>query len=161
MTIRRARDEDAEDIVEIYNDAVLHSVATFDTEPRTAAEERTRLRNRDERHAVLVAAEGDRVLGWASLSRWSERPAYAATVEISLYVRRGFRGQGIGKRLSRAVLEQGRESGLHAVVARIARGGTAGVHILEQLGFERIGVMREVGRKFGKWLDVILMQKLL
>ena len=159
MTIRSARLEDAAAIAEIYNEAVLNSVATFDTEPRTEERQRQRLEEGDGAHPVLVACEGSCVAAWASLSRWSDKGGYDSSAEISLYVRKGCRGRGIGKKLTEAVLRRGREEGLHLVIARIAAPGAASVHILQCLGFERTGVLEEAGRKFGRWLNVILMQK--
>jgi phosphinothricin acetyltransferase len=100
------------------------------------------------------------VVGWASLSQWSDRLAYADTAEISLYVRESLRGQGIGKRLIAAIVVEGEKAGLHTLIARIVAGNQASIRLHEAVGFEAIGVMREVGRKFGQLLDIHLMQKL-
>jgi phosphinothricin acetyltransferase len=161
MEIRAARSEDIREIFEIYNEAVLHSAATFDLEPRTEAQQERWFEEHWQRYPVVVAVEGNAIIGWSSLSRWSDKKAYDGTAEISLYIRDRWRGRGIGGGLTKAVLEKGKENGLHAVVARIAEPNRASMRILESLGFERIGVMREVGRKFGKLLDVTLMQKIL
>lgn len=100
------------------------------------------------------------VVGWASLSKWSDRLAYADTAEISLYVQESLRGQGIGKRLVEAIVVEGEKVGLHTVIARIAGGNQVSIRLHEAVGFNHIGVMREVGRKFGELLDVYLMQKI-
>jgi L-amino acid N-acyltransferase YncA len=97
-------------------------------------------------------------VGWASLSAWSDRCAYADTAEISLYVKEEERGKGIGRKLSGAILQAGKEAGLHTAIARIAEDNDASIHLAESLRFKHIGVMKEVGRKFGKLLDVYLMQ---
>jgi phosphinothricin acetyltransferase len=100
------------------------------------------------------------VVAWASLSPWSGRCAYSATAEISLYVDEEHRGRGIGKALTASVLEAGRSAGLHTIIARTVSENSASIHILEQWGFEHVGIMREVGMKFGRRLDVCLLQKI-
>lgn len=100
------------------------------------------------------------MVGWASLSKWSDRLAYADTAEISLYVHSSQRGRGIGKRLVEAVVIKGQKAGLHTLIARIVAGNQVSVRLHEGVGFEHIGIMREVGRKFGQLLDIHLMQKI-
>ena len=90
----------------------------------------------------------------------SERRAYAGTAEISLYVKEEFRGRGIGRQLMEAIIEEGQIVGLHTVIARIAGENRVSIHLHESLGFKQIGVMKEVGRKFGRLLDIELMQKI-
>ncbi|MBI5966794.1 MAG: N-acetyltransferase [Deltaproteobacteria bacterium] len=160
MVIRRAKLGDLTAITQIYNEAVQTTTATFDTEPKTVDERRTWFENHDQKHPIFVAQLGGEVLGWASLSRWSDRLAYAGTAEISLYVKEKFRGGGIGKKLLQAIVREGEKVGLHTVIARIAEGNKISVHLHESVGFEHIGIMREVGRKFGRLLDVYLMQKI-
>lgn len=100
------------------------------------------------------------VAGWASLSKWSDRLAYADTAEISLYVHSTQRGRGIGRRLVEAIVLEGQKADLHTLIARIAAGNQISVRLHEAAGFEHIGVMRQVGRKFGQLLDIHLMQKI-
>lgn len=100
------------------------------------------------------------VHGWASLSKWSTRCAYADTAEISVYVKQEYRGLGIGKRLMNNILVAGEAAGLHTVLSRITAGNNVSVHLHEQAGFEHIGVMKEVGNKFGRTLDVVMMQRI-
>ncbi len=95
-----------------------------------------------------------------SLSKWSDRCAYSDTAEISLYVKEEFQGKGIGKKLLEAIMQEGQKVGLHTVIARVAEDGKASIHLHESVDFEHIGIMREVGRKFGKLLDVHLLQKI-
>ncbi|MHC4459786.1 MAG: GNAT family N-acetyltransferase [Planctomycetota bacterium] len=109
-------------------------------------------------HPILVGESKGAVVAWASLSKWSDRPGYSGTAEISLYVKREFRGQGIGRKIGEAIMNEGKRVGLHTVVARIAEGNDASIHLAKTLGFRHVGVMKEVGRKFGKLLDVHLMQ---
>ena len=161
LTIRQATLEDLGAITEIYNDAILNTVATFDTEPKTLEEQRVWFANHVPKYPILVAEQDGLVVGWASLSMWSDRYAYTDTAESSLYVKKEYRGQGIGKRLLEAIIQEGKKAGFHSVMTRIAEGGEASVHLCESMGFRHVGIMKEVGRKFGKLLDVYLMQKIL
>ena len=161
VTIRPAKVEDLDVITEIYNDAIENTVATFDTEPKTLEEQRVWFTNHIPKYPILVAEQDGLVAGWASLSKWSEKDAYSETTEGSLYVKKGYRGQGIGKRLLEAIIQEGKKAGFHSVMARIAEGGEASIHLCESVGFRHVGTMKEVGRKFGKLLDVYLMQKIL
>ena len=160
INVRPAIPDDLPAITEIYNEAVLTTTATFDTETTTVAERQTWFKAHDSCYPVLVAEENDLVYGWASLSRWSPKIGYAGTVEVSLYVGSSFRGQGIGKKLMAAILAEGGSSGHHTVLARIVEGNAISIGLHEAFGFELVGVIREVGYKFDRWLDVWLMQKI-
>ena len=160
LILRPARIEDLNRITQIYNEAVQTTVATFDTEPKRIEEQRAWFENHGAKHPVFVAEEGGVISGWASLSKWSQRRAYAATAEISLYVKEEFRGRGIGRELMTVIMAEGERVGLHTVIARIAGENSVSIHLHESLGFEQIGVMKEVGQKFGKLLDINLMQKI-
>ena len=162
MLIRPATEADVADIARIYNQAVEHTTATFDTEPQSAETRLAWLRSHgDPRHPVLVAELDGEVVGWASLSPWSDRCAYAASVEASTYVDEAHIGQGIGTRLSETILEAGRAAGVHAVLARICTENFASIRMSKQLGFTDVGVLHEVGHKFDRWLDVMMLEKLL
>ena len=100
------------------------------------------------------------IVGWAALSKWSDRRAYSDTAEVSLYVKEEFQGKGIGRKLLESIVQEGQKVGLHTVIARIAGGNEISVRLHESVGFQHIGIMKEVGRKFGKLLDVYLMQKI-
>ncbi len=160
LTARRAALGDLEPITEIYNEAIVHTTATFDTEPKTLDEQRSWYTGHDSKHPILVAEKEDIVVGWASLSNWSDRCAYADTAEVSLYVKKEYRKEGIGKLLLETLLQEGKKAGLHTLIARIAEGNSSSVKLFEREGFILIGVMKEVGRKFGRLLDVYLMQKI-
>ncbi len=161
ITIRHAAERDVQAMTAIYNQAVETTTATFDTQPKTEQEQLDWFRAHDAQHPVMVAERDGAVVGWTALSKWSEKLAYSGTVETSIYIDAAFRGQGIGRCLKEAILEEGRRVGLHTVIARIAEGNDVSLHLNESLGFRRIGVMREVGRKFGQLLDVHLLQKML
>jgi L-amino acid N-acyltransferase YncA len=159
--IRVAVDADAEPIRRIYNYEVHHSTATFDLVPRSPTDQRSWLASRSGAFSVLVAEWHDEVVGFASVSPYKERAAYRTTVEDSVYVRRDRHGLGIGRSLLVAVLDAAEASGFHAVMARIEAGGVASRALHEACGFRLVGIEREVGRKFNRWLDVALMQCLL
>jgi phosphinothricin acetyltransferase len=157
-SIRDAATRDLDAIFAIYNREVEESTATFDTEPRVVGIDDVWLTDRDaSRHPVLVASVEGEVVGWASLSPWSSRPAYARTAEESVYVRADHRGRGVGRTLLDALIERARAGGLGVLVARIAEARPESVRLHESLGFERVGTMRACGEKFGRLLDVELM----
>jgi len=158
LTIRRAVPEDLAAITDIYNQAILNTTATFDTGIKTTEEQKAWFEKHSARYPLLVAQQDNIIVGWASMSAWSDRCAYADTAEISLYVSEEYQGKGVGRKLSVAILQAGREGGLHTAIARIAEGNDISIRLAESLGFKHIGVMREVGRKFDRLLDVYLMQ---
>ena len=161
IAIRPARHTDAERIAAIYNEAVATTTATFDTRPESAEERRTWLVEHDgPQWPVLVGVEEGIVVGWASLSRYSDRCAYSGTAEVSTYVAADHARRGIGTQLTRALLEAGARAGTHAVIARICTENAGSLAMAERLGFEKVGVMREVGRKFERWLDVAILEKM-
>jgi L-amino acid N-acyltransferase YncA/ubiquinone/menaquinone biosynthesis C-methylase UbiE len=159
--IRKAEIPDLDAITEIYNEAVLTTTATFDTEPKTVAERLQWFQAHDGRHPVLVAELDGAVVGWASISRWSDRPAYDDTAETSFYVKSGYRGRGVGRRLKQALIEEARRLRFHTLIARVADESEASRHLNESFGFVHIGTMKEVGKKFGRLLDVHILQKML
>ncbi len=161
IQIRQALPEDVEAITTIYNEAILTTTATFDTEPQTTAERMEWFKAHDERHPILVAAVEGTIVGWASLSRWSDRPAYNDTAETSFYVQSKYRGRGIGRMLKDSIIEEARKHHFHTLIARVAEGSQESLHLNENAGFVQVGTMKEVGRKFGKLLDVHILQKML
>ena len=158
LTIRQAAFDDLGQITEIYNGAIEKTTATFDTEPKTPEEQERWFAEHDARHPVLIAERDDTVVGWASLSQWSGRCAYSDTAEISLYIKEECRGKGIGKELMKTIIQEGKTAGLHTVIARIADSNDISIELCKSFGFQQIGTMREVGKKFGKLLDVHIMQ---
>jgi L-amino acid N-acyltransferase YncA len=107
-----------------------------------------------------VAEQSGQVVGWASLSRWSDKAAYDGTAEISVYVSESQQGRGIGKRLLTDIVAAGQSAGLHTLIARITAGNAVSLHLHKQIGFTEVGTLREVGHKFGRYLDVHILQKI-
>ncbi|MBK6640930.1 MAG: N-acetyltransferase [Bacteroidetes bacterium] len=161
LSIRPATANDILRITHIYNDAILNTTATFDTETKTVEERMQWFLNHDEKHPVIVAEINSQVIGFASLSKWSDRCAYDGTAEVSVYIDRNHRGKGVGKRMVEVIALEGERAGLTNLISRITEGNLSSIHIHEQLGFEHIGVMKKAGKKFDRFLDVHLMQKLI
>ncbi len=158
LSIRQAALNNLGQITAIYNDAIKKTTATFDTEPKTPEEQERWFTSHDARHPLLIAERDGIIVGWASLSEWSDRCAYSNTAEISLYVEEKHRGKGIGKKLMKAIIQEGQKAGLHTIIARISEGNDISIELCKSFDFQHIGTMREVGKKFGKLLDVHLMQ---
>jgi len=156
--IRMATEADLPAITAIYNEAVRTTTATFDTVEKTTDDRRAWLAGHDGRHPVIVAQLDGAVVGWGSLSRWSDRAAYDGTCENSVYVDASSRGKGVGQALLQELVAIARAEGLHTVIARIADGNPASLRLHERAGFAHIGTMRQVGRKFGKLIDVHMYQ---
>jgi len=161
IIIRKATMQDLDTITSIYNDAIINTTATFDTELKTIEQQTAWFGNHDEKFKILVAEVDNSVIGWASLSRWSDRCAYSDTAECSLYIEKGQRNRGTGRKLMEELLTEAKKSGFHTLIARIAGGNEVSIHICESLSFRHVGTMKEVGRKFGRLLDVHLMQIIL
>jgi phosphinothricin acetyltransferase len=163
MLVRPARATDAEHIRQIYN-AAVSTPFTFDLRPRSLAEQEAWLAQRAGAYATIVAVDGGpaegEVVGFASLSPYRSRPAYSTTVEDSVYVREDQRGRGVGRLLLTELLEVAEGHGFHSVMARIVGQNEPSIALHRAVGFELVGVEREVGRKFRRWLDVVAMQKL-
>ena len=161
VSIRRATPADAPAIAAIYNHEVEHETSTFDLVPRSAQDQLDWQNAREGAFGVFVAELGGEVVGFGALSPYKERAAYRTTVEDSVYVRRDMGRRGIGRVILAHLLETAADGGFHAVMARITTLSVGSIGLHEALGFREVGVEREVGRKFGKWLDVCLMQVLL
>lgn len=159
VRVRPARREDCPSILEIYNHAVLTTTASYDVEPRSL-EHRLAWFDDHARHdlGVFVAETGDGVVGWSSLSRFHDRFGFRFTVENSVYVAADSRGRGVGSILVPPLLDHARRRGFHAIIAAVDAGNEASLRLHARFGFERVGHFREVGHKFGRWLDVVYLQ---
>lgn len=160
--IRPAHEADLRGIAEIYNEAILNTTATFDTEVKSLENRSQWFTERDENFPILVVEQEHKIIAYAALNKWSERKAYDVTAEISLYVHKDHRGQGIGKKLISKIVELAKENGsLNSLIARITEGNEQSIYLHKQNGFELMGVMKQAGMKFGKLHDVTLMQLML
>lgn len=161
FSIRPATIGDLPAIEEIYNEAGIATTASFDLAPRSLEEARVWFDAHGSAHPIFVAELDGRVIGWASLSPYSSKAAYRYTVEDSVYVHRDFRRRGVGKALLAAVVKAATELGYRAVVAKIAEGNEASLALHRRAGFVYVGTLVAVGCKFGRWLDVDLLELLL
>jgi phosphinothricin acetyltransferase len=161
FSVRPAREDDMRAVLAIYNYEVDHGVATFDTEPRTLEEQLAWLAEHSVPYCAVVADDGSEVVGFGCLSRYHSRPAYGLTVEDTVYVHQERRREGIGRLLLASLLDEGRVRGFHTVLGRITGENLPSLELHARLGFVEAGVERQVGRKFGRWLDVVTMQIIL
>jgi phosphinothricin acetyltransferase len=162
VTIRLVEPRDAEAIRAIYNREVERSTVTFDLVPRTLEEQVEWIRHHSGGHPAVVAVdESGTVVGFGSLSPYRDRPAYQPTVEDSVYVDPACQGRGVGRQLLERIVELATAHGFHSIIARVVGGHEVSIALHARCGFEVVGTEREVGRKLGRWLDVVLMQRLL
>jgi len=161
MHLRLATPDDAEAIRTIYNLEVTTSTVTFDLVARSLDDQRAWQAARSGAHAVVVAEIDGVVVGFGSLSPWRDRPAYSTTVEDSIYIHRDHQGKGVGKAMLTELVATATAHGFHACMARIVGGHDASIALHRSCGFEIVGTEREVGRKFNRWLDVVLMERML
>ncbi len=159
--VRPATEADVGAILDIYNEQVLNSTSTFDLEFRTMDAQREWLKQFDDRYVLLVADDGGEVIAWGCLHPYGSKPGYRNTTENSVYVRVDRRRTGIGARILEALIAAGAANGFRTIIARIAGDNPASVALHERLGFRLVGVEREVGYKFDRWLDVVEMQLML
>jgi L-amino acid N-acyltransferase YncA len=161
VAIRLAERRDAEGIRAIYNYYATESTALFDMVPRTLDEQVQWIDEHSGGHPAVVAEVGEEIVGFGSLSRFRSRPAYATTVEDSVYLLDGHRGRGIGRLLLVELVRLAGSHGFHSVIARITGDNEASIGLHSACEFVVVGTEREVGRKFGHWLDVVEMQRML
>ena len=161
ITIRPATVEDLPAVNDIYNHYVLHSTCTYQTELETTEARRTWFEHHGERHPITVAEEAGQIVGWGSLSRFHPRAAYAQTVENSVYVDHSRHRRGIGRALLADLIERAEKIGHHAIMALIDADQPGSVALHAALGFHQVGYLQQVGFKFGRWLDVVYMERLL
>lgn len=159
--IRPVSPQDALDIAEIYNEYILHSTATFETEPLSVEEMRIRLCEISADFPYFVYERQGRVMGYCYAHLWKERAAYCHTYETTIYLHPQVLGASIGKRLMQKLIETCRERDCHALIACITEENEASCRFHERLGFRRVSHFRQVGRKLGRWLDIVDYELLL
>ena len=160
ITIREAGEHDALAIAGIYNQGIEDRGATFETEPRTPEDIAGKLAER-ERFPLLVAMDGDRVVGWAGLSAYRPRDCYAGIAEFSIYLDRRARGHGLGRQLLTSLIDAARGRGYWKLVSRVFSFNEASRAVCRSCGFREVGVYEKHGRLDGKWLDVVIVERLI
>lgn len=158
--IRSADAADAPSITRIYNIGIAERAATFETEPRTVAQTLARLDRRN-RYPILVAADADAVVGWAGLGEYSPRACYAGIAEFSIYLAPEVRGRGIGKRLLQSLVDAARERGFWKLVSRVFPTNVPSRALCRACGFREVGIYQKHGQLDGKWLDAVIVEKVL
>lgn len=161
VAVRPARADDAPAIARIYNEGIADRVATLETEERSAEERAAWLADRDGRHPVLVAERDGAVLGWGSLNPFNPRPAYRHVADFSVYVAREARGSGVGGALLGTLIDTARHLGYHKLVLAAFPWNEAGLRLYRRFGFREVGTYREQGWLDGRWVDVVVMERLL
>ena len=162
VELRDATVDDLSGIMEIYNDAVLNTTAIWNEVVVDLENRKDWFAARTSRgFPVIVAILDGKVAGYASYGDWRAFDGYRHTVEHSVYVDTTHQGAGIGRALMQALIERARDLGKHVMVAGIEAGNAGSIRLHEALGFQQVGLMREVGAKFGRWLDLVLVQRIL
>jgi phosphinothricin acetyltransferase len=154
--IRKALERDLPELMQIYNDAILHTTATFDTETKDLADRREWFVEHEKDPYLILVEESEKgIAGYASLSSYRERKAFDPTVEISVYIREDCRGQGIGENLMRAVLASAQENPkIHTVISLITSDNEHSIYLHQKLGFVFCGKIDQAGYKFGRWMGL-------
>ncbi|MDE6158726.1 MAG: GNAT family N-acetyltransferase [Bacteroidaceae bacterium] len=159
--IRKVTVEDAQAIADIYNEYVRKSVVTFEIEPVTLQEMRQRIDELSAGYPYWVYEDDGRVLGYCYAHQWKERAASGYTWETAVYVDVSARGKGIGRALVSHLIEECRRAGVHVLVACIVSENEGSIRLHRRLGFKQVSHFYQVGRKFGRWLDILDFQLLL
>jgi phosphinothricin acetyltransferase len=158
--IRLAEESDAEAIRVIYNHYVLKSTCTFDLEIQSIQHRLDWLRAHDDRHPVTVCCLDQDVIGWASITRWHPRPAYAHTAEVSVYIDHRWHRRGIGRSMLVDLIDRAQAIGFHVLIGGVCTEQVASLELHQSLGFVEVARYTEVGRKFDRWLDVAYLQRI-
>jgi L-amino acid N-acyltransferase YncA len=161
IRIRMAEAADAAAIADIYNIGIAERAATFETEPRTVEQIGERLLTLD-RFPLLVAVDSsDTVVGWTGLSEYSPRECYSGIAEFSIYLRPDARGQGTGTLLLESLVERARERGFWKLISRVFPSNTASRALCRSCGFREVGIYEKHGQLEGRWLDAVIVERLL
>jgi L-amino acid N-acyltransferase len=161
IAIRPATEADLAAINDIYNHYVLTCTCTYQEEPEPLEGRKKWFENHDEKHPVIVAEADGAVIGWASLSKFHQRSAYRHTVENSVYIHHEHHRRGVGSALLAETIKLAGAGGFRAIIAGIDAEQTASVALHAKFGFEKVAHLKQVGFKFGRWLDTTYMELLL
>jgi phosphinothricin acetyltransferase len=159
--VRLAESGDAPAVAEIYNQGIAERGATFETEPRAAEDMVRRIQDDARRFPLLVAEADGRILGWASIGRYRDRPCYAGVGEFSVYIHRDARGRGVGRTLLTLLVREARERGYWKLLSRVFPSNAASLGLCRALGFREVGTYEKHGRLDGRWLDVVIVEILI
>lgn len=161
VVVRSASGDDLDAIRTIYNEGIEDGVATLEYDVKTQAQMRDWFEQRSARHPVIVACRGEHVVGWASLNPYSHRCAYDGVADLSIYVRRDARGQGVGADLMAEIEKLAKACGFHKIVLHALTDNPAGRRLYEKRDFREVGIFKEQGRLDGRFVDVVAMEKIL
>jgi L-amino acid N-acyltransferase YncA len=159
--IRLATSEDAQQVTEIYNHYVIQTTVTFEEEEVTADDMRGRMEDVLQKYPWLVFAQDKKILGYAYAGPWKSRCAYRHSAEISVYLREGYSGKGLGTDLFRKLLDRLSHLNLHGIIGGVALPNDGCVALHKKFGFEKVAHFKEVGHKFNQWIDVAYYEKIL
>lgn len=159
--VRLAKASDAEAVAEIYNQGISERTSTFETAPRTTPDMRGRIEEAPDRFPVIVAEHAGAVVGWASIGSYRERACYAGIGEFSVYIHRDARGRGVGRALLDRLIEEARSRGYWKLLSRVFPANAASLGLCRALGFREVGTYEKHGRLDGRWLDVVIVERLI
>jgi len=152
--IRFVEPKDAAEICGIYNFYVVNTVISFEEQAVSVSEMEKRIRDITAKYPWLVIEENGKILGYGYINEYRSRCAYRYTAEITIYLKNGEEGKGLGTELMRRIIEETRNRDIHSLISAIAIPNERSVSIHEKFGFEKIGHFKEVGFKFNHWIDV-------
>ncbi|PFR99047.1 arsinothricin resistance N-acetyltransferase ArsN1 family A [Bacillus cereus] len=161
MRVRIATEQDVQEITAIYNEGIEDCIATLETEIKTDEYVVKWLLQRDERYAVIVLEKDDQVVGWASINPYSHRCAYRGVGELSIYIKREYRGQGLGQKLLLALEKTGQQNEFYKFVLFTFSFNNVGQGLYRKMGYREVGVFEKQGVMEGEHVDVMIMEKLL
>lgn len=159
--IRTGTMDDAVPIAAIYNESIAARDSTMQLDPIDAATVEERIRSQGERETVLVVVDGETVIGYGVVKRYSDRRGYRFAAETSVYLRRAYTGAGLGSKLQAALIDRCRSYGYHHLVAKLWAANERSRALHRKFGYELVGVQRQIGRVDGQWRDVAIMQKIM
>ncbi len=161
MLVRKYKEADSQAIADIYNESIVQGGITMDTSLKNAEDIRSLVKKFNSREIMLVAQEGEQVIGWGVIKSYSDRWGYRVCCETSTYISLKETGKGYGSQLQKELLEQVAELGYHHVVAKIMASNQGSINFHKRFGFEVVGVQKEIGFMEGSWHDVMIMQLIL